>query len=272
MLNIFLLFFFLSTIKSIKSIQEKDICVWLTGASYCGKEKYPTMILGGPSSTFNYEYTIYDVKTDLEGFIGTLNTTQSIYIVLRGTNSILNWVDDLEVKLVPYNTYEECQCRVHYGFYNSVLRIIDSVMENIQRLINAYPTYQIIITGHSYAAATGQLLAMELSKKNIITSLYNFGQPRVGDEKYASFVNTKLKNYYRFTHDKDIVPHLPPLSMGYQHSCGEIFENSQGELRECSKINCEDENCAVQYLLAETNVNDHSYYLGHYLSCENSII
>ena len=73
-----------------------------------------------------------------------------------------------------------------------------------------YPTYSVIVTGHSYGAATGQLLAMELLKENIKVKLYNYGQPRVGDKNYAMYVNKFLDEYYRTTHYKDLVVHLPP--------------------------------------------------------------
>jgi len=43
-------------------------------------------------------------------------------------------------------------------------------------------------------------------------------------------------------------------------------------LNVCSEANCEDLKCADQYKLTETNSDDHSYYLGHRVSCEESTI
>jgi hypothetical protein len=88
------------------------------------------------------------------------------------------------------------------------------------------------------------------------------------------FVNKILYNYWRTTHYKDIVPHVPPkkiLNIEYLHSCTEIFENKIGELILCSSTNCEDSNCSNQYSLSETNVKNHEYYLQHLLTCEESI-
>ena len=103
--------------------------------------------------------------------------------------------------------------------------------------------------------------------------VYDYGQPRVGDSKYAEFVNTKIKEHYRTTHNKDIVPHVPPIEgLGYHHSCREIFEDSSGKLTVCSSTNGEDPVCANQYSLTETNAGDHSYYLGHHMSCEDSTL
>jgi hypothetical protein len=114
---------------------------------------------------------------------------------------------------------------------------------------------------------------MELYKANITTAIYNFGQPRVGEALYAAFVNSAISNYWRFTHNKDMVPHLPPMDgFEYYHSCREVFENEVGELRICSAVNCEDTSCADQYSLLQTNTDDHLYYLGHRVDCDTSTI
>ena len=129
------------------------------------------------------------------------------------------------------------------------------------------------MTGHSYGASTVQLLAMELEKKGIKVEIYNYGQPRVGDAKYADFVNTVIEDYWRFTHNRDIVPHVPPTTgFGYLHSCREVFEDENGILNLCSETDCEDSKCANKYSLTQTNTDDHSYYLGRRIDCENSII
>jgi hypothetical protein len=246
--------------------------VWLSGAAYCNKENYKTMTLGGEASGFVYKDTLYDSKTDLQGYVGTLSTSNSIYVVLRGSSSIINWLDNFEVKLIPYTSYPNCNCSVHNGFYRSALGIKNKTIETVKTLQKIYPNYSVVVTGHSYGAACGQLLAMELEKEGIKTKVYNYGQPRVGDIKYANFVNTILKENWRATHNQDIVPHVPPVEgFGYFHSCREIFEDKKGTLNECSNINCEDPKCADQFSLMQTNSSDHLYYLAHRVSCDESL-
>jgi len=250
-------------------LEQANICEYLSGAAYCGKDNYKTMGLAGPASGFVYQYTLYDIKTDLQGYIGYLSSKKSIYVALRGSSSKL--LDDIEVKLVDYTTWSMCGCKVHYGFYRSALSVTNKTVETISLLKKRFPTYSVIMTGHSYGASTVQLLAMELEKKGINVEIYNYGQPRVGDVKYAGFVNTVINDYWRFTHNKDIVPHVPP-KVGYLHSCREVFEDVTGELQLCSETNCEDPKCANQYSLTQTNTDDHSYYLGRRIDCANSII
>jgi len=270
--NLFLFFSLLGFAISYDSAQL-NTGVWLSGAAYCGKDKYSSMILKGPASGFVYKDTLYDVKTDLQGYIGILPTTKSIYVVLRGSSSAINWLDDFEVKLVPYTSFPECNCNVHYGFYNSALGVSTKAVSVVKNLMKQYSGYSVVVTGHSYGASCGQLIGMELERNGINVKVYDYGQPRVGDSKYAAFVNTKIEEHYRTVHNKDMVPHVPPIEgLGYHHSCREIFEDSTGKLTVCSSTNGEDPNCADQYSLTQTNTGDHSYYLGHHMSCEDSTV
>jgi predicted lipase len=270
----FFLFFcpLFNLVNSILDLNHLYNGVWLSGAAYCDKEYYKNMSIGGTALGFSYKNTIYDIKTDIQGYIGTLSTTKSIYVVLRGSSSKLNWLDDFEVSLVPYITYPQCNCTVHKGFYDSVLSIRNKTIDIVNFLKKIYLNYSVVIIGHSYGASCGQLLAMELEKEGIETIIYNYGQPRVGDSKYASYVNNIIKEYWRVTHNKDIVPHVPPIEFNYKHSCKELFEDENGKLNECSSINCEDMKCANQYNIYQTNTNDHLYYLQHRLSCNESTI
>jgi hypothetical protein len=254
-------------------LNQANVSVYLSGAAYCGKDKYKSMTLSDPANGFVYEDTLYDIKTDLQGYIGYLPATKSIYVALRGSSSALNWLDDAEIKLVDYTTFPECKCKVHYGFYRSIQGIVNRTISTVSILKKRFPQYTIIMTGHSYGASTIQLLAMELAKANITTVIYNFGQPRPGEARYAAFVNSVIPNYWRFTHSKDVVPHLPPMDiMGYYHSCREVFENEEGVLKLCSANNCEDASCADQYTLAQTNSDDHLVYLGHRVDCITSTL
>jgi hypothetical protein len=275
----FVFFSLLCLFKSVRIYEnvynDKQIIngIWLSGAAYCGKENYNIMKLDGPVSDFLYKETIYDIKTDLQGYIGILPSTRSIYVVLRGSSSTMNWLDDFEVKQVPYTTYPECECNVHNGFYRSALGVKNQTITYVKFYQKLYPLYSVMVTGHSYGASVGQLLAMELEKEGFHVSLYNYGQPRVGDQKYADFVNTIITDYWRVTHNKDIVPHVPPQKeMGYVHSCREVFEDNNHKITICSEINCEDPTCANQYNIYQTNGDDHLLYLQHPVSCEDSTI
>ena len=255
---------------AVYDTNQSNICVWLSGAAYCDKDNYESMKLAGPASGFELTNVLYDKHTDLQGYVGYLAKANSIYVIFRGTSSMTNWLDDAEIIQTSYTTFPECDCKVHSGFYKSAVAVRDTAISSVRALLAKYPHFKIYVSGHSYGAAVAQLISMELIAKNIPSNVYNYGQPRIGNAKYAEFVNTKLTTMFRLTHDKDMVPHVPLTSMNYVHSCVEVFEDKENDLHICSSENCEDPKCADQYSLYQTNTEDHHVYLNHPLSCEDS--
>jgi len=243
------------------------------------------MQLVGPAEGFVFVDTLHDPRTDLQGYIGYHPTKKFIGVVIRGSSSLINWLDDFQIRLVPYTTWPECECKVHNGFYKSALGVTNKTIGSVELLKKRFPEYQILVTGHSYGASCSQLLGMELVKAGHQVLMYNYGQPRVGDGLYSEFVNSKISELYRTTHNKDMIPHVPPnkglgksgskglqlSASGYTHSCTEIFEDEDGKINLCDQTNCKDPKCSAQYKLIQTNTADHLIYLSHRVSCESSI-
>ncbi len=253
---------------------QSQVGVWLSGASYCDQKQYSTMRLAGPATGFLFGDTLYDSKTDVLGYTGVLPSEKTVYVIFRGSSSLLNWIDDAEVIKTDYSTYPQCACQVHSGFYKASNGLKAATIKSVKQLQALYKGYnQIVVTGHSLGAAVAQLISMELHAAGMQNTIYNYGQPRVGDEKYAAFLDVLYgEQLWRFTHDRDPVVHLPPEAFNYKHSCIEIFENAAGELHECSKTDCQDKMCSDQFSFSTKNSTDHSYYLGHHLDCGASTV
>ena len=125
----------LTTVINVNAyFQEYETAVWLSGAAYCDKENYMDMVLAGPASGFTVTNTLYDKATDLQGYIGIMSLTKTIYVTFRGSSSVLNWIDDFKFKKIPYDSYPECNCTVHNGFYTTTLHLKSSVITNINIL------------------------------------------------------------------------------------------------------------------------------------------
>lgn len=69
------------------------------------------------------------------------------------------------------------------------------------------------------------LTAAQLSATYDQVSLYTFGEPRTGNQAFASFMDEAFKatspsttQYFRVTHADDGIPNLPPASQGYVHA------------------------------------------------------
>lgn len=92
------------------------------------------------------------------------------------------------------------------------------------------------LSSHSLGAAEAVLSAMDLyqrvatlTKDNL--SLYTGGCPRVGDDKFAYYVDsTKIPNY-RSVHNRDIVPHVPPQDLGFDHPGIEVWSRDDNSGR-----------------------------------------
>jgi predicted lipase len=142
------------------------------------------------------------------------------------------------------------------------------VISAVKSLQSSHSGYSVKVTGHSLGAALAQLTSMDLLKNGISNTVYDFGQPRTGDKTYSTFSTSRVPTF-RVVHNKDQVPHLPfTTQMDFYHVCTEQFEDASGKLKTCDS-SCEDPTCGDQYAFAQTNWDDHSYYLGMHVSCSS---
>ncbi|EAR88534.1 lipase family protein (macronuclear) [Tetrahymena thermophila SB210] len=144
------------------------------------------------------------------------------------------------------------------------------MVSGFQTLRQKYPNSKVFITGHSLGAAVSAHavpVIFQLNNNKPIDIFYNFGSPRVGDQKYASWFNSQnfIQLFGRITNGADPVVHLPPMGYPIQfyHYNHEIFYpsfKSQGTKHvQCYKG--EDNSCADGVLI-DTSISDHLSYFG----------
>eukprot|EP00286_Rhodomonas_abbreviata_P011707 CAMPEP_0181319042 /NCGR_PEP_ID=MMETSP1101-20121128/17346_1 /TAXON_ID=46948 /ORGANISM="Rhodomonas abbreviata, Strain Caron Lab Isolate" /LENGTH=321 /DNA_ID=CAMNT_0023426587 /DNA_START=94 /DNA_END=1059 /DNA_ORIENTATION=- len=265
--------------------------VWLSSGAYCPTELYLNRTYYGFSAGFVATNLISDDESDTHGYIGYHKKQKTIYVVLRGSTSLQNWIDDLDTFLVPYTPTgadllegEKCEdCLVHEGFHYAWSRVAEAAVADVANLRAKYPNYGVVVTGHSL----GSLAALDLQraadlgransfkrdshhkdskdKTNNQVRLFTFGAPRFGNPALASFASAALQDTHRITHYRDMAPHVPARTY-YQHICGEWYEDNTGEVRGCE--GAEDEACADQWVLSLT-IADHMQYLGLPLGCSS---
>ena len=212
-------------------------------SAYCHKEAilaWDCEFCDSLTSGFTTVHYSYDSSTDTAAFVGYNNNTKEIITSFRGTEPthIQDWLDDIEFWKADYPVWNISGAKVHSGFYDSYMKHSTDVTSNLLVLMDAFPTYQVFITGHSLGAAMAALLSMDLyynkaeeifSRQNPIHSM-TFGSPRVGNyEFYKAFEDVRNAiAYYRVTHENDMIPHLPTQSMGFHHLPTEVWETSKG--------------------------------------------
>jgi hypothetical protein len=114
---------------------------------------------------------------------------------------------------------------------------------------------------------------MDLEKASYKVSMYNFGQPRVGNKAYASYSTMLVPEMYRHINYKDIVPHIPYREIGFYHSAQEVWIDLDGNLHMCSPIDGEDKECSNQFHMWQYSGAYHTLYMGTPLgggSCEST--
>lgn len=247
-MKIILILIFLLNVLSRKATEEEKYTMNLSAMSYTNERPENSII-------------IYDNETDVYGFISKKNETT--YYVIRGTSSIMNYIDDAEILLEDWG---KCMGgKVHKGFKKITENLLPKLKENLKN------EKRIVATGHSLGAAIAAMSAIEGSGAKMV---YGYGMPRIGNYNYSMCAH-RLKTPWaplrgaimpqprikRYTHMRDIVPHLPPLKT-YYHLWEETFEDENGNLIDCGEINESPECGGEQFTLQETNVADHMIYLG----------
>jgi Lipase (class 3) len=85
-------------------------------------------------------------------------------------------------------------------------------------VLDEHKNAMFLVTGHSLGGALAILFPSILAFHeegdllNRLGGVYTFGQPRVGDEEFGTFVKSTLnteKYYFRYVYSNDIVPRVP---------------------------------------------------------------
>jgi len=196
------------------------------------------------------------------GYVG--NSQNSIVIGYRGSESISNWIHDLDFFMTPYPGVPSVS--VHEGFLSAYLQVQQTVQNTVRALRNKYPSMPILITGHSLGAALSVLCAFDLVTSGIVPSsmisVVNIGEPRVGDLAFATAFNNAIGSATRIVNQRDLVPHVPPQFFLFHHHATEIwFPTNYTGYIVCNGSG-EDPNCSNS--LEYWDPADHEWYLGIY--------
>ena len=264
---------------------DAELAVKYAGAAYCcgtlgqGVERwdcYACKMLPHMNAT-----VFSDRATNTNGFLGYEPATDKIWVSFAGTDptSLKHWIDDADFAPAKYNASECPGCKVHGGFYKCWRAVQKEVTRQVDLLQQVHKTASLVVTGHSLGAGIATLAALGLKNTHWtdrsgpipLTALHTFGQPRVGNTPFASYVRMQLR-LWRLTHYRDPVPHLAPLGLlDYRHTSTEVFYNEANTHYQVCDGSGEDPKCSDQIL--DVLLTDHWHYanfsfLTGYLSCK----
>ena len=140
-----------------------------------------------------------------------------------------------------------------------------------------YPTYDIVVTGHSLGGAVASLLGAYLRDMYLKVDIYTFGSPRIGNDALVKYIYDQPGKTYRLTHYTDLVPRLPPMfwPFCYRHTTPELWleggpaertSYSIDQIKECQGSASDQCNAGVSI----PDIPSHLYYLVAISHCGES--
>jgi predicted lipase len=114
---------------------------------------------------------------------------------------------------------------------------VPAILSAVQNTLSTKGLSTVTIVGHSLGAAlallNGVFLSLQLPE-NVTVKVTSYGMPRVGNQAFADFVDSKLSG--RVTHvnnQEDPVPVVPGEFLGFHHPSGEIHIQDSGAWDAC---------------------------------------
>ncbi|MFT3922794.1 MAG: lipase family protein [Myxococcales bacterium] len=156
-------------------------------------------------------------------------------LAFRGTvpEDVMNWLTDANTSLRNFSFG-----KVHAGFFANLQPLWGELMEELDNSLTRQgdraPIENLYITGHSLGAAMAVIAAARLCSNDyetfqpMLRGVYTFGQPAAGDSAFGAHCESRFK-LYRHVYRADVVPHLPPQSVGpYSHFGYEFLATEDG--------------------------------------------
>lgn len=165
------------------------------------------------------------------GWVGFSPNDNQIVVSFRGSVNVENWITNIDFIKTPYKNIAGAE--VHEGFYSAYTAVASQVINSVKALKAAYPTASFLITGHSLGGALATFAALDIKTTLGVSTtmqMYTFGSPRCGNQAFSDFVFKEFatQGYQRITHYNDVVPHLPPSEMGFNHAGNEVWQKNAG--------------------------------------------
>ncbi len=157
--------------------------------------------------------------TDTQAAILPDPDTNRIYLVFRGTDKPIDWINNVQFRqqIYPYGD-GHAEVRFHRGFMASYFAIRETLLE----VMDQFRDKHIIATGHSLGGAVATIGALDLqynlgAADNFSFSVYTYGAPRVGNSALVKSYNGRISDSHRFIFGWDVVTRVPREWQGYSH-------------------------------------------------------
>lgn len=146
------------------------------------------------------------------------NAEGESFLVLRGTDSALSWLDEVGKAQLPW-PWGMTEGTLHgdaLGLYVSVRDLALAALDSLQ------PNGPLCLCGHGLGGAISSLAAFDLRERWPDQPLehYSFGSPRLASPAFAAAYAALQVPTFRLVNDSDRVAETPPAALEgrlYQH-------------------------------------------------------
>ncbi|KAG8927671.1 hypothetical protein FRC02_007947 [Tulasnella sp. 418] len=234
------------------SVSELRPYTEMARIAYCPKETIESWTCGEACQTVA-DFKLYTVGGDGKGtpvfFVGYHPALDSVVVAHEGTDpkQLESLLVDANIVFDPLNTtlYPGINpsIKAHDGFTNAHDRSALQILQAVQRGMVENKTKNVALVGHSLGGAlallNGVYLQLNLPPSTVF-KIVTFGQPRVGNQEFADYVDRKFgRSYTRITNSRDLVPIIPGIFLGFHHTAtnSEIhFDKSTNNWTACAVI------------------------------------
>ncbi|KAJ1929802.1 hypothetical protein IWQ60_000831 [Tieghemiomyces parasiticus] len=233
----------------------QDVTDW--GCSACINETKGTSFV----SQFNSS------TEGVHWYLAVHPTTHTIILSFEGTTSerVMTYFKDIQITRTPWPPGVD-DSSVHNGFLESMIAGAPGAMVALEKQWAKTPNYRLAITGHSLGAAQAVLFVTYLAVRRrqwlVNTTVYTYGQPRVGNAAFAAYYQSLGVPTTRVVNQHDVVPRMPTRAWGFAHHGNEVWiRPDDSAVVICPSMGVEENpQCSVSLSWHELNVADHRQY------------
>ncbi|KAJ5539747.1 lipase [Penicillium frequentans] len=156
---------------------------------------------------------IYDVTTNAKGFVGYSTTNKKISVVMKGSTTETDIANDVDTTLVTPSlsgvTFPS-GAHIMHGISSPWSAVHDTIISEVQSLVEKYPDYTLESTGHSLGGALTYISYVALASNfpdTEITSNAMAAFP-IGNQAWADFANSFNGTMNRGNNIDDGVPNM----------------------------------------------------------------
>lgn len=244
-------------------------------AAYCPVDKLMSWDCGEACEALpNFQVTLAGGMGDAVQFffVGYYPKSNSVIVAHQGTDpiklqSLLTDLKILKGELDPtlFPGDIPAGVEVHTGFRDQHAIKAAEIQAEVKKLIAEKGANQVTVVGHSLGGALAELNSLSLRLNlpaEIGVNSVTYGTPRVGNQEFAEFFDSKVTDFRRVNNENDLVPTIPGRFLGFVHPKGEvhIVDDDTNEFVACpGNDDDEEEKCQIKTVpnILFGNIIDH---------------